>query len=141
MKELFDDMPNMLTNLKQSTYEKNMERFIQRNGSYFDAITTSVEQAEDRDEAGKQVADRFVTAVEEKYSKNGKISGRLQVDLNLFMIYYVFPAILETKKSCASLVADTLCAEWSKRISHRAIGYTTYEQLCGSFQEKIFGIF
>ena len=134
-------MPNMLTNLKQSTYEKNMERFIQRNGSYFDAITTSVEQAEDQDEAGKQIADRFVTAVEEKYSKNGKIGGRLQVDLNLFMIYYVFPAILETKKPCASLVADTLCAEWSKRISHRAIGYTTYEQLCGSFREKIFGIF
>lgn len=141
VKRLFDDMPNMLKKLKKATYEENMERFIQLNGPYFDEVTTSVEQAEDRDGAGKQIADRFVTAVEEKYSKNGKISGRMQADLSFFMIYYVFPAILETKKPCADLVADALCTEWSKRIAHRTMGYTTYEKMRSSFREKIFGIF
>ena len=77
----------------------------------------------------------------ERYEKNGKIKGSLQADLNFFMIYYVFPAILMTQSDHAKLMADTLCETWGKSFKGGKIGYTDYETLHKSFKEKIFGIF
>ena len=69
-----------------------------------------------------------------------KIPGYVQSDLNFFMIYYVFPAILMTLSDDSKLIADTLCEEWKSRFKGGQIGYTDYETLHGAFKEKIFGI-
>ena len=63
------------------------------------------------------------------------------MDLNFFMIYYVFPAILMTQYDDAKLMADTLCETWGNSFKGAKIGYTDYETLHESFKEKIFGIF
>ena len=61
--------------------------------------------------------------------------------MNFFMIYYVFPAILMTRSACADQVAQAVRDGWSQRFKNSNIGYTDYESLLGSFNEKIFGIF
>ena len=83
----------------------------------------------------------FVNAVKQIFEKRGKISGKVQMDLNFFMIYYVFPAILMTQNDNAKLMADTLCETWGKSFKDSKIGYTDYDTLYESFKEKIFGIF
>ena len=65
----------------------------------------------------------------------------MQADINFFMIYYVFPAILKTGHEDSRLVADSICAEWKGRFKNSEIGYTDYDTLHDSFREKIFGIF
>ena len=75
------------------------------------------------------------------FEKRGKIKGNVQMDLNFFMIYYVFPAILMTQSDDAKLMADTLCETWGKSFKDAKIGYTDYDKLYESFKEKIFGIF
>ena len=67
--------------------------------------------------------------------------SRFWMDLNFFMIYYVFPAILMTQNDNAKLMADTLCETWGKSFKDSKIGYTDYDTLYESFKEKIFGIF
>ena len=74
-------------------------------------------------------------------TKKGKIDSRTQVDLNFFMIYYVFPTILGTEHEYAKLIADSICSAWGKRFKESQIQYTDYDTLYGSFREKIFGIF
>ena len=63
------------------------------------------------------------------------------LDLNFFMIYYVFPAILKRNHEYAKLLADTLCETWGSSFKNSKIGYTDYETLYKAFREKIFGIF
>ena len=63
------------------------------------------------------------------------------MDLNFFMIYYVFPAILMTQSDNAKMMADTLCETWGKSFKDSKIAYTDYDSLYSSFREKIFGIF
>lgn len=99
-------------------------------------------QTEARQEAAAQVAEAFADAVEARFAKRGKISGRSQMDMNLMMIYYVFPAILLTKSECAVTLADAVRDEWRGRFrDSEQLGYTTYEEISASFKEKFLGIF
>lgn len=67
--------------------------------------------------------------------------GTVQTDLNFFMIYYVFPAILKRNHEHAKLLADTLCDTWGSRFKNSKISYTDYGTLYNAFREKVFGIF
>ena len=140
---MFDDMKNMMKHLKKKNYEKNMDKFLQEYGSYLKEMTDYVSDAEDRETAAKDVAVCFVNKVEEKFAsgRKNKVPQYIQADLNFFMIYYVFPAILKTEHEQCKIIADAICSEWGTRFKDSKIGYTDYDTLYNSFREKIFGIF
>ena len=85
----------------------------------------------------------FADSIEKAFQspKKKKIDNCLQLDLNFFMIYYVFPALLKTEHEDATLIADHICEEWGRRFKDSDIKYTDYDSLYSSFREKIFGIF
>ncbi len=138
---MFDKMTEKLQNLKKASYQKNMEAFRQQNGHFLEEMTAYTRQGADREAAAGEVAARFVDAVEGAFAKKGKIKPRTQADLNLFMVYYVFPALLLTGSGEAPLVAERLRETWAARFRNGNIRYETYDEICGAFQEKIMGIF
>ena len=141
---MFDNMEAMMYRLKKKAYKERMGEFREKNQEILAEMTGFVERAEEpeRDEMAAQTAKALADAVEARFAKRGKISGRSQMDINVFMIYYVFPAILLTKSECAELLADAVRDEWRGRFrDSEQISYTTFEELCGNFQEKLFGIF
>lgn len=139
---MFDNMEAMMYRMKKKVYRERMEQFREKNGAVLTEMTDFAEQAKDRDEAAAQVAKALADAVEARFAKRGKISGRSQMDINLFMIYFVFPAILLTQSECAVPLADAIRDEWRGRFRDSGqLGYTTYEEICGSFQEKFLGLF
>lgn len=151
---MFDDMAGMLSHIKKKVYKERMEYFREKNAQLLTDMVSFVEtaenrhdieeqeEAENRQEAAAQVAEAFADAVEARFAKRGKISGRSQMDLNLMMIYYVFPAILLTKSECAVTLADAVRDEWRGRFrDSEQLGYATYEEISASFKEKFLGIF
>ena len=141
VENIFNNMPEMLKRLKKASYAERMERFRDEHGHFFREMTDAVELAEDRDAQAAEIAAAVTAAAEERFAVRGKIKARTQTDMNLFMIYYVFPAILMTRSACADQVAQAVRDGWSQRFKNSNIGYTDYESLLGSFNEKIFGIF
>ena len=140
---MFDDMSNMMKHLKKKNYEKNMEQFIRSYGHYVKEMTDFADAAESKEDAIKEIAVSFVDAVEKKFAtgKKNKVPQYMQADLNFFMIYYVFPAILKAEHEQSKAIADGICEEWGARFKESKIGYTDYDTLYNSFREKIFGIF
>ena len=110
------------------------------NEAYFLEMEAYLDKG-DPETAAKEIAEVFVEAVKSRYEVKGKIKGTVQADLNFFMIYYVFPAILKRNHEYAKLLADTLCETWGSSFKNSKIGYTDYETLYKAFREKIFGIF
>ena len=100
-----------------------------------------MEQAEDKEKAAKEIAVSFVDQVEGHFKVNGKIGGRTQADLNFFMIYYTFPAILLSAGENGKMIADAVCGQWGERFKDSKIGYADYDTIYKGFREKIFGIF
>ena len=140
---MFDNYENMLKKLKKKSYEERMKGFREKYGHYFTEMTAYVENTDSdkRNAACLETAEAFIGAVQEKFQVNGKMKGRTQADLNFFMIYYVFPAILLTEHESAKEIADAICNQWGASFKDSKIGYTTYDSLYGAFREKIFGIF
>ena len=139
----FETMKPMMKKLKKASYEANMEDFLRKHGHYFQEMTDLVENAEDKEQTASEIAEVFADKVEKAYasSKKGVIEGVVQLDLNFFMIYYIFPALLKTEHEDAVLIADHLRDEWGRRFKDSDIQYTDYDTLYGAFREKIFGIF
>ena len=117
-----------------------MKAFREKNNEFFFQLTDWL-KGENKAAIAQKLSNSFVESVKQIFEKNGKIKGRLQADLNFFMIYYVFPAILMTQSDDAKLMADTLCETWGNSFKDAKIGYTDYDKLYESFKEKIFGIF
>ncbi len=140
---IFDDMKPMMKKLKKKNYRENMDGFLNRHGHYFHEMTALTAGAEDKEKTAAEIATVFVDGVERKFisPKKGRIDGVVQLDLNFFMIYYVFPAILLTEHADARLIADRIRDEWSRRFKDSDIQYTDYDSIYGAFREKIFGIF
>lgn len=138
---VFDDMNEMLKHLKKKVYESNMKFFKNKNEHYFAEMTAFIDAAEDKAAAEEQLSDAFVAAAQGRFASKGKISSRTQADMNFMMIYYVFPSILLTNHAEADNLAKTLCTKWGGSFKDSKIGYTDYDKLYNSFNEKIFGIF
>ena len=140
---VFDKKDALMKGLKKKSYEINMKTFRNDNNHFFFEMTDYVGASADKDAAAKEIAKIFVDETQAKFSKGlrKKIPGYVQSDLNFFMIYFVFPAILMTLHDDSKLVADALLDEWRARFKDGQIGYTNYETLSGSFKDKIFGLF
>lgn len=141
VEKIFENMQAMMKKLKKASYEKNMAEFRERHGHYFSEMMDYMEQAENKEGAAGEIASDFVDRVEKNYAVKGKINGRVQADLNFFMIYYTFPAILMTGSGYAKMVADAVCGEWGNRFKNSKIGYADYDTIYSGFREKILGIF
>ena len=142
IENIFDNRNAMLKHLKKKSYEENTEYFKEKYGHLFDEMFEYVKEAEDKNAAADEVAKVFINAVSKKFAgKNGKVSGRDQVDLNFFMIYYVFPTIVGYESENNKLIADAICNKWGSSFKDSKISYTDYDSLYGSFRHKIFGIF
>lgn len=137
---MFDGMEYMIHNLRKPSYQKNMETFREKNGHFFREMVQYVEQSTDKEAAVKEIADCIADAVNNSFSKRGKIRSHTQVDLNLFMIYYVFPAILLTESEDATLIADHIRDTWAAKFKNSNIQYADYDRIYESFQDRIFGI-
>lgn len=138
---MFRDMNGMMKKLKRPVYEKNMEAFRQMYGHYFEEMTAYVDAAEEKGQAADRIADVLVGKVFESHAVRGKVKGRTTADLNMFMVFYVFPALLLTGHDQAKGIADAICRKWAETFKNSNISYTDYDSLCGGFRTKIFGIF
>lgn len=143
VEEIFENMKPMMKKLKKKTYKANMEQFLTTYGHYFQEMVTLAEEAEDKEAMTEKIARTFADSVEKKFisPKKGRIENVVQLDLNFFMIYYVFPAILLTEHEDSEMVADHIRDEWGRRFKDSNIQYTDYDSMYSAFREKIFGIF
>ena len=139
---MFDNKNKMLKRLKKTTYEENFAWFQAEYAEQFEEITAYAEQAADKQSAVTEIGTWFTDGVYGKYaSGKKKIPSYVQADLNLFMIYYVFPALLKTGHPDAEQIAEGICKVWAKCFRGNKIGYTDYDTLYASFHDKILGIF
>jgi len=139
---IFTNKEIMMKRLKKAGYITFMEEFRNEHGHFFYEMCDYVEEASDTEQALKEISDEFTSKVRQGHiGKFGKVSGKTQADLNLFMVFYVFPAILLTERTSADAICTSLCASWAECFPGNKIGYTTYDNLLPKFREKIFGIF
>lgn len=142
MELMFEDMDRMLKKLKKSSYQEYSREFTSRHGHLFEEMTTYVKEGESKEAQAEEIGRKITRDVREAFaSRRGKINSGVQANLNLFMIFYVFPTLLKTGDADAKLIADAVCDVWAREFKGNNIQYTDYDTLYNSFRNKIFGLF
>jgi hypothetical protein len=138
---MFDGYRTKLKKIKKKTYEERFDLFLDGNRPVFDDMLQYIKGREDASVAADEVANIFAENVFAEYAPGGRLSASDATDLSLFMIYFVFPSILELDDPNSKVLCDSIRDEWRRRTDNPVFDYTTYEDLHGSFQEKLFGLF
>ncbi len=128
--KIFEDVAYLSKVHSKNEYEGNTRRFkLDR----YEELSDLVHADDVETEAKRFCEDTFLA-----FKKFGKIRGAEQMNLNYFMIYYVFPTILCEEQE-GKVICDTLRDTWNTYFKCN-INYTDYNTLYEGFQTKIFGI-
>ena len=96
IEQIFDNITEMITGLKRTTYQEKFETFQAEYGYYFEEMSAYMKETENHEAAAEAVGIRLMHAAEKKCgNRRGKLDGRTRSELSLFMVYYIFPSILK----------------------------------------------
>ncbi len=133
----------LMKRMNQNKYVENFDLFTKNYGHFFTEMVSYVEQAEEKEQAAREVGEAVVTGIKKACGKSPdeKIRGSEQTDMNMFMIIYVFPSILKTEHPDAEVTAEGVLAVWNERKSSGPdIGYIDYDKVYDGFKRRLFGI-
>ena len=137
---VFEERYKYLKKLKQVTYEANTAEFATEYGPVIDEAIEVISGSEDSAKECAEFSVQLAQGVFDAYSKKGKITPTLLMDLNFIMIYYVFPYLLKKQGKAADELAPILKDKWNEILGCN-ISYTTYEDLYAGFKKRLFGFF
>ena len=112
-------------------YEDRMNAFLAERYAYLKELTEATDTV--------AASNAFCDGVHEAFKKFGKVRTGTLMDLNCFLIYYIFPAILKNEGERALAICDTLRDTWNSRFKCD-INYTDYDSLMIGFKKKLLGI-
>lgn len=128
--KIFQDVAYLSKVHSKGEYESHTKKFKdERYGEFASLVNAADVEAESKN---------FCEDVFSSFKKFGRVRGADLMNLNYFMIYYVFPTILSEEEK-GTEICDTLKSVWNDRFKSN-ISYTDYDTLFEGFQTRIFGI-
>lgn len=136
---IFENQNILMKRLNKKVYEKYMDMFRERYGDIIDEYLVQLANSDAPEQSAETIAKTVVDQIFDKFSKRGKLKKTVMMEKELFMIYYLFPAILLTDDVNAKLLCDKIRDGWNARFN-KNIDYTTYDVIYSGFVTKIFGV-
>ena len=130
VEKIFEDAAYLSKVHTKKEYEKQMDMFNTDRYEFLNQLIKAEDLATESEE--------FCSDVTNVFKKFGKVRGSDLMNLNYFMIYYVFPSIIMNEED-GNRICDIIRDTWNNHFKSN-ISYTDYETLKDGFQTKIFGI-
>lgn len=139
--KMFGKFQLRLGKVKKKDYERIFEGFMGDNRELLCEMLQYISARDDKQEAASEVAKIVYDNMTVQYGKRGKLPKGITIDMSIYLIYYMFPAILKLEDENSKILADALRDEWRVRTKNELFDYTTYEEVHKGFKEKLFGFF
>ena len=136
---IFENDIIMMRKLNKKLYEKNMTTFREKYGELIDSLLAEIADGAEPEKLSGEVGERCVNQIFAAFEKRGKMKKAVQMEKELYMIYYLFPAILLTGNDKASMLCDGIRDSWNAKFG-KNINYTDYDNIYAGFVNKLFGI-
>ena len=128
---------NPMASFKKNVYPEAFQAYLRRHMDTIQAIEAVYQQEENPAAWTEKLAERLVTAAQtelENIPKKGKRSEQ-QINYNMLLAIYVFPAILEMKGQSADPLTDAIIEKWNTTF-RTAVGKADYEKIESGFHRK-----
>ena len=128
---------NPMKYFKKNVYPEAFQAYLRRHMETLNAIEAVYQQEEHPEEWAEKLANHLVEAAQaelEAITKKGKRSEQ-QINYNMILAVFVFPAFLEQKGDCAEPVTDVIVKKWNKAF-RTSVGKADYAKIESGFHKK-----
>lgn len=137
---LFENHEKMIRIKSQSAYEKKMAEFRENQGACLQEYYNRIDFDEDKEQALEQASEQFAKEAFASFEKKGRVKMNRLGPLNLYMVFFVFPTILQERYEDGTEICESLKTQWNKVFLGATIGYADYETLKSGFRTTFLGI-
>ncbi len=128
---------NPLSTFKKNVYPEAFQAYLRKNLDTLNAIEAVYQQEENPTAWLTKLADHLVDAARAELDSIPKKSKKneQQINFNMTLAVYVFPAILEQKNPSAEPLTDLLIEKWNEAFK-TSVGKASYEKIEAGFHRK-----
>ena len=147
MKEevLFVEKQAYLDRFHAAGYPAAFEAYQSQAKTFFDICDSACPAEENVEDFCQKIAGQICSCAAEQKKQAGFRNEReeeaWQRNCNLFMVAYVFPAILECRNSYYKPLVKAIEKTWAKTFKSSKIKAATFETINSGFHKKILGLF
>ena len=137
LQNLLYGIENPLQYFKKTLYMDFFNKYVFENAKNLAVLEQAYLAAEDPKALMERIAEPLVERVEgELAALRGRKKEDLQMDYNLSMVVYVFPALLETSKSTGQEWIDVLAATWKKHFPKTELKSASAKEINAGFRYR-----
>lgn len=129
---------NPMSSFKKNVYPEAFQAYLRRHMETLNAIEAIYQQEENPKLWAEKLADHLVSAAQAEIDaipKKGKKSEQ-QINYNMLLAVFVFPAFLETRGDSVEPVTDLIIKKWNKAF-RTSVGKASYEKIENGFHKKL----
>ena len=143
--ELFENREYYLKRFNKKDYPDSFEEYEKEFAAFDKTCMQYYEAGGDVDMLCDEVSEAIIAFVRDmriqQSFKNARQEEQWQEKINLFVVTYLFPAILECRNDYYKQLAKAIENKWKKAFKGYKIKAGTFETLNSGFQKKAFGLF
>lgn len=137
---MFDEMEASLNGFHKDYYKSTVESFIEKHGPFFSQMEgltpDDVEDGQIAKQLGMMMTDCAKRGGQDLNSKAKR--DKYALDLNLFMVSYVLPSILEVAGGrVGKVITEGICSAWSDQFKNAHIQAASIADIDGGFKRKL----
>lgn len=138
------EQQSRIREFRKNTYADSFESFMEENKEVWSSFRQLFAQEEEPVQTEEDVAECLVRQAQEMIAEEKKRVDKEErlLNINLFMVSYMFPAILACqeypqKEGNAAKMADAICRKWKEAFPKYTISYADYASIQGGFKQKL----
>ena len=136
---LFDDADKVIKGFNRDSYADSFDQYLAKHTELLKALRKSMEASSGPDQTAEEIADIIVSRAEDALdSQNGKrAKENARLTLNMYMVTFVFPAILSLENGKYKDLADVIGRKWSEHFKNSPIQAADFDSLNKGFRRKL----
>lgn len=137
LQNLLYGIENPMQYFKKALYMEFFNKYVFENAKNLAVLEQAYLAIDDPKDMMERVAEPLVARVEEDLqARRGRKKEDLQMDYNLSMVVYVFPALLETNEKSGQAWIDVLAAVWKKHFPKTELKSATAKEINAGFRYR-----
>lgn len=137
LQNLLFGIENPMQYFKKALYMEFFKKYVFENAKNLAILEQAYLASEDQKAFMERIAEPLVLRVEEELNKLRKHKrDEQQMDYNLAMVVYVFPALLETNNASGQAWVDVLSAVWKKHFPKTELKSATSKEINAGFRYR-----
>ena len=137
LQNLLYGIENPMQYFKKALYMEFFNKYVFENAKNLAVLEQAYLAADDPKTTMERIAEPLVVRVENDLNAlRGHKKEELQMDYNLSMVVYVFPALLETNEKSGQAWIDVLVAVWKKHFPKTELKSATAKEINAGFRYR-----